>query len=312
MSKFRFLDLCAGIGGFHIGLAKLGGECVLACEKDKYACQTYQKWFNIDPNCDVSKLQIKDIPPYDMLVSGFPCQAFSSAGKKLGFQDKTRGTIIFDLLRIIANSKPKIVLLENVRNLLYHEGGKTIAKIREELEKLDYRVFIKELNANYWVPQDRIRIFITALRKEDFPNVEAILYGKLPSRKPILQSILQDNVSSKYTLSDRMWDYFQKRTELCKSRGYGFKHIIVKSDGRSKTITSQYYKDGKQALVSQQGKNPRRLTPREVARLMGFSDSLPIIVSDTQAYKQFGNAVVPQCVTYVAKPLVKLLESLND
>ena len=304
---FKFIDLCAGIGGFHLGLSRLGGKCVFACEKDKFAQKTYLNWWGMDPSCDLTEIEPRNIPQYDVLAAGFPCMSFSCAGKKLGFKDKTRGTIIFNIFSIIEDTSPKAVILENVKNLLYHDNKKTITVITNELKRLGYTVFIDLVNANSWVPQNRERVFISAIRTDICQNLKLIVRDPLPIEKPKLKDILEKRVDSKYILGDKTWAWLQKHKEKHKDSG-GFGYTLANINSASRTLTSRYGKDGSEILIAIPKSNPRKLTPRECARLMGFPDNLDIVVSNYQAYKQFGNAVVPPCVTWIARPIMEIIK----
>lgn len=303
--SFRFIDLFAGLGGIRIPFEEYGGECVFSSEWDKYAALTYEANHGDFPNGDITKIDPKEIPAFDLLLGGFPCQPFSHAGHKKGFED-TRGTLFFNIAEIINFHKPKAVFLENVKGLVGHDKGRTFKEITRILEELGYVVSFKVHNAkDFGVPQNRERIFIVAIRDgEAFEFAEP---AKIPTK---LGDILEDSrtVDPKYTLSDKLWAGHQlrKQQHLAKGNGFGFSMFDEKSTYTS-TISARYYKDGSEILISQPGKNPRKLTPREAARLQGFPEQYRIVVSDTQAYKQFGNSVAVPAIRSVASKLAPLI-----
>ena len=308
MSKknFKFIDLFAGIGGIRIPFDELNGDCVFSSEFDKYAAQTYSENFGHLPHGDITKIDLDEIPKHDLLLAGFPCQAFSMAGKRKGFED-TRGTLFFNIEKILEARKPKAFLLENVRGLINYDNGKTFQTIQSVLsnkKKLNYNVHFKVLNAkDYALPQNRSRIFIVGFKNQtDFSFPDPL------NTKTKLSSILQKRVQAKYTISDLLWDSHQKRRERNQKRGVGFGYSLVKRDtAYTRTISSRYYKDGSEILLDQPGKNPRMLTPREALRLQGFPESFVMPVSDNQAYKQVGNAVPVNVVRQIAKEMIKYL-----
>jgi len=309
--EFTFIDLFAGIGGMRLAFQRAGGKCVFSSEIDKYAKQTYEKNFNDIPFDDIKKIHESDIPDHDILLGGFPCQPFSLAGTsarrhhggKEGFADVTRGTLFFDIVRIIKEKKPKAFLLENVKNLKGHDKGRTYKVIMKTLQKeLGYDVHDEIVDASSFVPQHRERIFIVGFRKPmqfEFP--------KLKKKRPKLGQILQKRVQKKYTLLDGTWNSLQRHAARHKAKENGFGYSLANKDGRANTLSARYHKDGAEILIDQNhlSKNPRRLTPRECARLMGFPDRYKIPVSDSQAYRQFGNSVVVPVVESIAKVLVK-------
>ena len=308
MSKtnFKFIDLFAGIGGIRIPFDELNGDCVFSSEFDKYAAQTYSENFGHFPHGDITKIDVDEIPKHDLLLAGFPCQAFSMAGKRKGFED-TRGTLFFNIEKILEARKPKAFLLENVRGLINHDNGKTFQTIQNVLsnkKKLNYNIHFKILNAkDFGLPQNRSRIFIVG-----FKNKAKFSFPEPLNTQTKLSSILQKRVQSKYTISNLLWDSHQKRRERNLKRGVGFGYSLVKRDAAyTRTISSRYYKDGSEILLDQPGKNPRKLTPREALRLQGFPDSFVMPVSDNQAYKQVGNAVPVNVVRQIAKEMVKYL-----
>lgn len=316
---FTFIDLFAGIGGFRLGLQRAGGRCVFTSEWDKYSQKTYHSWFGDIPHGDIREIKSADIPDHDVLAAGFPCQPFSiagvskknSLGRAHGFKDKTQGTLFFHLATIIEAKRPPVLFLENVKNLLSHDGGKTWTVIENTLKDLNYIVFPKVIDASAYVPQHRERIIIVCFDRSVFGDNVPFKFPEKPTGPaPKLMDILEENPDPKYTLSDHLWSYLQKYAQKHKEMGNGFGFGLCKLDGITRTLSARYYKDGSEVLIPQgKGKNPRRLTPREAARLMGFPvpDQLDIAVSDTQAYKQFGNAVVPAVVGAVGKQIVDVL-----
>ncbi len=319
--QYTFIDLFAGIGGMHIAYEAAGARCVYANEWNKYSQQTYYANFGIQPDDDITKVVAEDIPDHDILVAGFPCQPFSIAGvsKKqsmghaTGFEDKTQGTLFFDVCRILKAKRPKAFMLENVKNLCSHDRGRTFKVIQESLEELEYSVFFKILDGKGYVPQHRERIVIVGFDKKRYgENIEFDLNPAPPVKPKIVRDILEENVDARYTLSDKLWVYLQNYAAKHKAAGNGFGYGIAPLDGVTRTISARYYKDGSEILIAQDGKNPRRLTPRECARLQGFPDEFKIPVSDTQAYKQFGNSVVVPLMAEIAKIVVAKLNEMDD
>ncbi|HEV7920578.1 MAG TPA: DNA (cytosine-5-)-methyltransferase [Thermoanaerobaculia bacterium] len=302
----RFIDLFAGIGGFRLALEHLGASCVFSSDWDRFARMTYAANFGDEPAGDIRAVGEKDIPEHDILTAGFPCQPFSisgvskknSLGRPHGFADRTQGTLFFEIARILAAHRPRAFILENVRNLLTHDHGRTFDVILRVLtEELGYDVHSRIVDARDVVPQHRERIFIVGFREpRDFRWPELARAGQ----RPKLRDLLQPNVDPKYTLSDKLWQYLQDYARKHQSAGNGFGYGLADLDGTTRTLSARYYKDGSEILIPQQGKNPRRLTPRECARLMGYPDSYRIVVSDTQAYKQFGNSVVVPVIERIA------------
>ncbi len=314
---FTFIDLFAGIGGFRIALEKSGGNCVFSSEWDRYSQQTYRSWFGDTPKGDIRQIKPQYIPDHDILTAGFPCQPFSiagvskktSLGRPHGFKDRNQGNLFFYLAAIIKVKRPPILFLENVKNLKSHNKGRSFEVIENTLKNLGYRVFHQIFDAAFWVPQHRERIFIIGLDKKVFGDNPPFKFPIPPKNiKPKLKYILEKNPNPKYTLSAHLWKYLQNYTKRHKLRGNGFGFGIGDRNGITRTLSARYYKDGSEILISQ-GKNkpPRRLTPRECARLMGFPDELTITVSDTQAYRQFGNAVVVPVVQATAKKLIDIM-----
>ena len=312
---FKFVDLFAGIGGFRIGLELVGGTCRFSCEWDKYSQKTYREWFGETPHGDIRTLKPADIPDHDVLAAGFPCQPFSLAGvskkKSLGhahgFECASQGNLFFTLATIIREKKPPIVFLENVKNLRSHDRGKTWKVIRESLEDLGYNVFAQVINAAGWVPQHRERIYIVCFDKGVFGNDVPFSFPELPEKRPKLADILEAKTDQRYTLTDHLWRYLQDYAKRHQEKGNGFGFGLADPQGISRTLSARYFKDGSEILIPQTGKSPRRLTPVECRRLMGFDDRLTIVVSDTQAYRQFGNAVVPKVVEAIARRILRIV-----
>lgn len=321
--SFRFIDLFAGIGGLRKAFDGVGGKCVFTSEWDRFARDTYLENFPSEPDHvmagDITEYT-KDsesldlIPGHDVLLAGFPCQPFSIAGvskknslkRPHGFMCDTQGTLFFDVAKIIAHHKPKAFLLENVKNLKSHDGGRTFNTIMNVLEnELHYKVTFKIVSSEPWVPQRRQRIFIVGFRDANDFNFDDLQIPEGPG--PKLGSILENDVPEKYTLSPKLWNYLQEYKKKHGAKGNGFGCSVFGPDDVTRTLSARYYKDGSEVLVSQgKDKRPRRLTPRECARLMGYEmrgEVFKIPVSDTQAYKQFGNGVVVPAVKAVAETM---------
>ncbi len=320
-ASFTFIDLFAGIGGMRIAFENAGGHCVYSNEWNKYSQQTYFANFGEQPDGDITKVQAEEIPDHDILVAGFPCQPFSIAGvsKKLslgratGFEDKTQGTLFFDVCRILKSKRPKAFMLENVKNLKSHDRGRTFQVITESLEELNYEVFYAVLDGQGFVPQHRERIIIVGFDRERYGKDIQFFFDIKPlNPKPKIGDILETDVDVKYTLSDKLWTYLQNYAAKHRAAGNGFGYGIADPDSISRTLSARYYKDGSEILIAQKGKNPRRLTPRECARLQGFPDTFKIPVSDTQAYRQFGNSVVVPLIENVAQLLVAKIQELDN
>ena len=318
--KFTFIDLFAGIGGMRIAYEGVGGKCVYSNEWNKFCQKTYEANFGIVPDGDITKVDEKSIPNHDILVAGFPCQPFSiagvskknSLGRATGFADKTQGTLFFDVCRILKAKRPKAFMLENVKNLESHDHGNTFRIIKESLNELDYEVFYKILDGQAFVPQHRERIIIVGFDRKRYGNEIKFDFSITPKQpKPILSDILEKSVEPKYTLSDKLWNYLQAYAAKHKAKGNGFGYGIAKPEGITRTLSARYYKDGSEILIAQEGKNPRRLTPRECARLQGFPETFKIVASDGQAYKQFGNSVVVPLIANVAELVYKKRVSLD-
>ncbi len=312
---FTFIDLFAGIGGFRLAFNNLGGRCVFTSEWDQYAQKTYHANFGEVPFGDITMINEKEIPEHDILIAGFPCQPFSiagvstrnSLGRAHGFKDETQGTLFFDIRRILKAKRPKAFLLENVKNLVSHDKGNTFKVIQKTLKKLRYNIHYRVLDGKYFVPQHRERIIIVGFDMDRYNSREQFEFPEMPEQTHAIEAILEAEADPKYTLSDKLWKYLQAHAARHKARGNGFGFGLVEMDGITRTLSARYYKDGSEILIPQEGKNPRRLTPRECARLQGFPDTFKIPVSDTQAYKQFGNSVVRPLMQAVGENMVNTL-----
>ena len=319
--KFTFIDLFAGIGGFRIAMQELGGKCVFSSEWNVYAQKTYFANFGEMPFGDITKEVTKSFIPehFDILCAGFPCQPFSiagvskkkSLGRETGFKDKTQGTLFFDVADIISRHRPKAFFLENVKNLTSHDKGKTFRVIKETLEELRYSVYALVMDGQTYVPQHRERIMIVGFDKDIFDEREIFTFPEQHKAERAIKEILDPNIDPKYTLSDKLWAYLQNYAEKHRAKGNGFGYGLVDLNGISRTLSARYYKDGSEILIPQgEGKNPRRLSPRECARLMGYPDNYILnAVSDVQAYRQCGNSVIVPLITAVSKQIIKTLES---
>lgn len=318
--KFTFIDLFAGIGGIRLAFQNLGGKCLFSSEWNDFAKITYETNFGEVPFGDITKIPEKWIPDHDILTAGFPCQPFSIAGvskknalgRAHGFLDKTQGTLFFDVARIIAFKKPKAFLLENVKNLLSHDKGNTFKIILKTLKELGYSVHYKVLDGKHFVPQHRERIIIVGFRVDIFHSKENFEFPQLPVQTRTIKEILIEDIESKYTLSDKLWNYLKEYAKKHKAKGNGFGYGLIDLNGISRTMSARYYKDGAEILIPQTDKNPRRLIPRECARLQGFPDEFLINVSDNQAYRQFGNSVVVPLIQAVGINIIKELLSINE
>lgn len=307
----KFIDLFAGIGGFRLAFESVGAECVFASEWDHFAQQTYEANFGHLPNGDITKIRAADIPKHDLLTGGFPCQPFSLAGHRKGFGD-TRGTLFFEIERILKHHRPTMLLLENVKGFLRHDNGQTLETVMNVLSRLGYNVYVDVLNArDFGLPQNRERVFIVGFLDEVVGDKE-FKFPNPPYKETILKQILEPNVPLKYTISDLLWSSHQRRKADHERRGNGFGYSIFSPDSSyTSTISARYYKDGSEILISQRNKNPRKLTPREAARLQGFPDRFKIPVSDTQAYRQFGNSVAVPVIKAIAREMFKHVQSAN-
>lgn len=308
-AEYRMIDLFAGIGGTRLGFQLHGNvKSVFSSEWDKFSQKTYHANFGETPYGDITQISENDIPEHDILVGGFPCQAFSQAGLRKGFED-TRGTLFFDIARILKAKRPKAFLLENVKNLKTHDKGKTFEVIMNTLHELDYEVFETVLRArDFGVPQNRERIYIVGFDKRQVDNAILFNFPTPTMDKTRVGDILEDNVDEKYTISDKLWEGHQRRKREHKEKGNGFGYSLFTKDSLyTNTISARYYKDGSEILINQENKNPRKLTPREAARLQGFPEEFIIPVSDTQAYKQFGNSVSIPVVYAIAEKIFTIL-----
>ena len=338
-NRFNFIDLFAGIGGIRRGFDAIGGHCVFTSEWNKFAQQTYAANFrdNHPPHGDITTIGSDQIPDHDVLLAGFPCQPFSiagvskknSLGRKHGFLDETQGTLFFDVARILKAKRPSAFLLENVKNLTSHDKGRTFQVILRTLtEELGYRVWHKVIDAQHFVPQHRERIVIVGFR-DDVPfswddlklpakgsvRLRSILHPEDGFEKPEVPYTLGPDaiVNGKYTLTDKLWQYLQGYAAKHKAAGNGFGFGLVTPDDVARTLSARYFKDGSEILVSQgKTRNPRRLTPRECARLMGYGEDFRIPVSDTQAYKQFGNSVAVPVFEAVARIMQPHIQTLVE
>lgn len=303
----KFVDLFAGIGGIRLAFRSKHTACVYSSEWDKFAKQTYKANFKHEPDGDITTVDAGSIPPFDLLLAGFPCQPFSNAGLKRGFED-TRGTLFFDVARIVEHHKPKMIFLENVKGFAKHDQGNTMRVVNRTLEQLGYNVSSAILNAkDFGLPQNRERIYIVGLRRDVF-GPTPFTFPKPPKIATRLGDILEARVDPKYTLSDALWAGHLRRKAEHERKGNGFGYsLFTPSSTYTSTISARYYKDGSEILIQQRNKNPRKLTPREAARLQGFKDSFKIPVSDVQAYKQFGNSVAVPVVRAIARRMIRLM-----
>lgn len=310
-AKYKMIDLFAGIGGTRLGFQMTGKvKCVFSSEIDKAAAKTYSTNFGEMPEGDITQIDSADIPDFDILVGGFPCQAFSQAGKKLGFKD-SRGTLFFEIARILKEKQCKAFLLENVKNLVSHDNGRTFKVILSILQELGYHVTTKVLRArDFGVPQNRERIYIVGFNKKLIPNCLDFSFPQALDTVTCVGDILEHTVDPKYTISDRLWQGHLRRKRENKLKGKGFGYGLFNAQSPyTNTISARYYKDGSEILIEQADQNPRKLTPREAARLQGFPDEFRIPVSDTQSYKQFGNSVAVPVINEIAKQILTILDS---
>lgn len=341
--KFTFIDLFAGIGGIRLPFQQLGGKCVFTSEWDKFSQKTYAANFGEVPHGDITKIPADSIPEHNVLLAGFPCQAFSQAGLKKGFYD-TRGTMFFEIQRILAAKKPDAFLLENVKQLKGHNKGQTLKTILDTLRgteshsipedaplseearkalssKLNYWVDVKVLRAaDYGCPQNRERIFIVGFNKEKYPDFDfsSKFSWPKPSGKPTKVGDILDNhnnVDSKYTISEKLLAGHERRKLEHQKKGNGFGFSLFKpEDSYTNTLSARYYKDGSEILIDQSstGKRPRKLTPRECANLQGFPKNFIVnAVSDVQSYRQFGNSVTVSVISAVAESMLDVLNQLK-
>lgn len=319
--KFTFIDLFAGMGGFRLAMQAQGGKCVFSSEWNAFSQKTYFANFGDMPFGDITKEVTKSYIPehFDVLCAGFPCQPFSiagvskkkSLGRETGFKDKTQGTLFFDVADIISRHRPKAFYLENVKNLTSHDKGNTFRVIRETLEELNYSLHYQVMDGQTYVPQHRERIMIVGFDKERYHGNEKFEFPEQHEATRSIKEILDPNIDPKYTLSDKLWAYLQNYAEKHRAKGNGFGFGLVDLNGITRTLSARYYKDGSEILIPQEdGKNPRRLSPRECARLMGYPDEYMIDrVSDVQAYRQCGNSVIVPLITAVSEQIIKTMEA---
>ena len=315
--QLRFIDLFCGIGGFRLAFDRAGAKCVFSCDWDKHSQLTYEANFGKKPKGDIHEIGVAAIPPHDILCAGFPCQPFSiagvskklSLGRKHGFEDEKQGNLFFEIVNILDYHKPSAFVLENVKHLRNHDKGRTYKIIHRMLtDVLGYHVYPKIIDAQSVVPQHRERIYLIG-----FKPTRWFEFPEFPETGPKLESILERKVESKYTLSDHLWQYLRSYADKHKAAGNGFGYGLFTGADVARTLSARYYKDGSEILISQgKRKNPRRLTPRECARLMGFPPDFKVPVSDTQAYKQFGNSVVVPIVEAIAREVVMSLNRPTD
>lgn len=335
---FRFVDLFAGIGGIRLGLENAGGSCVYSVELDPHARRTYEANFGPCDAADVRDVRPEDLPDYDVLAAGFPCQPFSiagvtkkrSLGRAHGFADVTSGNLFFEIARLAEATRPPILFLENVKNLRTHDHGNTFRVILAELDRLGYEVAHSVIDARHWVPQHRERTFIVGFRRSVFGG-RRFEFPQLPSgTPPVLRSVLDPWYDSKYVLSRHLWEYLQEYARKHKAAGNGFGYGLVTGNDVARTLSARYHKDGSEILIDTGSLVPRRLTPVECARLMGFPNprmlstamrpdgterplkSFVIPVSDTQAYRQFGNSVVVPVVEHLGRSIAEQFSSAVD
>ena len=309
--KFKFIDLFAGIGGFRIAMQEQDGKCVFSSEWNLHAKETYAANFGEIPYGDIRKINENTIPDHDVLCAGFPCQPFSLAGVSArnalntahGFACETQGTLFFDIVRILKVKRPRIAFLENVKNIVGHDSGKTFSIIKNTIESLGYSFSYSLIDASPLVPQKRVRCYMVCVRDEskdfDFPKIKG---------KPLaLKSVLEKIVDSSFTISPKLWEGHQRRTKRNLARGTGFTAFCADLDKPSNTIVARYGKDGKECLIPQSNKPPRMLTPRECARLQGFPESFIIPTSRQRAYRQFGNSVAVPVLREIALAITQKL-----
>lgn len=329
--RFTFIDLFAGIGGIRIGLTRAGGSCVYSCEIDRFARHTYEANFGVCEGNDIREVDASTLPDHDVLAAGFPCQPFSiagvsknlSLGRAHGFQDQKSGNLFFEITRILDAKRPPVVFLENVKNLRTHDHGRTFAVIVARLEGLGYDVEHHVVDARAWVPQHRERTFIVGLHRETYGGAR-FEFPPLPQGAPLprLRDILEPSWERRYVLSEHLWQYLQDYRQKHRAAGNGFGFGLFGGEDIARTLSARYHKDGSEILIDTQSRLPRRLTPIECARLMGFPaprmgeplagrppaeplSEFWIPVSDTQAYRQFGNAVVVPVIEHLAWSLVE-------
>lgn len=328
---FRFIDLFAGIGGFRSGMTAAGGECEFTSEWDRFALKTYKEWYGDEDvyGGDIRELDLSKIPEHDVLCAGFPCQPFSlagvskknSLGRAHGFDDEKQGNLFFSIMDIVDLHRPPVLVLENVKNLKSHDKGRTWQTIQDQIASRDYVIYDQIIDAQLWVPQHRERIFIVCFDRRRFGEKEEILFSfpkRIPNAPLTLSSVLSKQVDEKYMLSDKLFNYLVEYRKKHQAKGNGFGYSEFNGDNVARTLSARYHKDGSEILITQEGfRNPRRLTPNEAKYLMGFEDrfaelfghpnGFPICVSDTQAYRQFGNSVVPLVVEAIGSEIARVL-----
>ncbi len=319
--RFSFIDLFAGMGGFRLAMQAQGGKCVFSSEWDAQAARTYFVNFGEYPFGDITLKSTKQYIPknFDVLCAGFPCQPFSiagvskkkSLGRETGFKDKTQGTLFFDVADIINRHRPKAFFLENVKNLTSHDKGNTFRIICETLEELDYSIHYQVMDGQTYVPQHRERIMIVGFDRRRYHGDEIFTFPEQHESTRTIREILEENIDPKYTLSDKLWSYLQAYAEKHKAKGNGFGYGLVDLNGIARTLSARYYKDGSEILIPQgEGMNPRKLSPRECARLMGYPDTYRLDqVSDVQAYRQCGNSVIVPLITAVSEQIIHTLNN---
>lgn len=319
---FKFIDLFAGIGGFRIAFQGLNGQCVFSSEIDKAAKRTYEQNFGECPFGDIRQFTNSElssefinaaIPDHDILTGGFPCQPFSLAGVSArnhlgiahGFLDVKQGNLFFDIARIISIKKPQVVFLENVKNFKNHDGGNTFETVKSIMNELGYDFHSKVINANKVVPQSRERFYMVCFKGGN----QKFKFPEFSGETKKLKTILEKKVLEKYTISDKLWEGHQRRTKNNLERGTGFTAFTADLNKPANTIVARYGKDGKECLIPQENKNPRKLTPRECARLQGFPENYKLPASDAPAYRQFGNSVAIPVIQAIGNEIIKALNA---
>lgn len=322
--KFTFIDLFAGMGGFRLAMQAQGGKCVFSSEWNKFAQKTYFANFGEMPFGDITQEVTKSYIPqqFDILCAGFPCQPFSiagvskkkSLGRETGFKDKTQGTLFFDVADIISRHRPKAFYLENVKNLMSHDKGNTFKIIKGTLEELGYSIHYRVMDGQTYVPQHRERIMIVGFDRNIFHGEEKFTFPEEKKSTRCIKEILDSDTDDKYTLSDKLWNYLQDYAKKHKAKGNGFGYGLADINGISRTLSARYYKDGSEILIPQEhGKNPRKMSPRECARLMGYPDKYRLKqVSDVQAYRQCGNSVIVPLITAVSEQIIKAIQNHHE
>lgn len=322
-ANFRFIDLFAGIGGFRLALQNLGGKCVFSSEIDKAVKFTYERNYGEYPFGDikdftgahVSDADLNDlIPNHNVLAAGFPCQPFSlagvsarlSLGQNHGFLDNTKGTLFFDIARIVSIKRPEVVFLENVKNFSRHDNGNTYRTVYNTMNELGYELFSKIVNSETLVPQSRQRFYMVGIRRDILNNREFV-FPDIDGESLKLKDFLEKDVSDIYTISDKLWNGHINRTKRNIERGTGFTAHLADLNKPSKTLVARYGKDGKECLIPQEGKNPRKLTPRECARLQGYPENFILPVSRAASYHQFGNSVSVPVIQAIAENFIHFL-----